>query len=186
MQDQEIIALYFARDERAIEETGAKYGPYCYKVARNILALHEDAEECVNDTYLRAWDAMPPQRPNVLRLFLAKITRNLAINLYERHHAKKRGSGETAAVLEELEEVIAGSRDPEGEVIAAELGSCIDAFVRGLPEREANVFLRRYFYTEPVDEIAEKYGLSVSNTSVILHRVRAKLKKHLTEEGFLL
>ena len=185
MLDQEIIALYFARDERALEETGRKYGAYCYTVAHRILSAHEDAEECVNDTYLRTWNAIPPQKPDIFRLFLAKITRNLAINKYEMLHTKKRGSGETAVVLDELEECIAGTSNPEQEVIAGELGECIDRFVRGLPEREANIFIRRYFYTEPVDEIARKYKMTPGNVSVILHRVREKLRKCLVKEGYL-
>lgn len=185
MLDHEIIALYFARNERAIEETGKKYGAYCYTVAHRILSAHEDAEECVNDTYFRAWNAMPPEKPNVLRLFLAKITRNLAINRYEMLHTQKRGSGEASLVLDELEECIAGQGSPEQEVIAGELGECIDHFVRGLPEREGNIFIRRYFFTEPVEEIAERYKLSAGNVSVILHRTRAKLQKYLAKEGYL-
>jgi RNA polymerase sigma-70 factor (ECF subfamily) len=183
--DQEIIALFFARDERAIEETGRKYGAYCYTVAHRILSAHEDAEECVNDTYLRTWNTIPPQKPDIFKLFLAKITRNLAINRYEMLHTKKRGSGETAAVLEELEECVAGGASPEQEVIAGELGACIDRFVRELPERDGNIFIRRYFYTESVEEIAGRYGLAAGNVSVILHRVRTKLRKYLAKEGYL-
>ena len=185
MLDQEIIALYFARNERAIEETGKKYGAYCYTVAHRILSAHEDAEECVNDTYFRVWNAIPPERPNVFRLFLAKITRNLAINRYDMLHTQKRGSGEVAVVLDELEECIAGQGSPEQEVIAGELGESIDRFVRDLPERDGNIFIRRYFFTEPVEEIAKRYGLSPGNVSVILHRTRGKLQKYLAKEGYL-
>ena len=184
LNDNDIIALYFARDEQAIAETAARYGPYCYKVASNILHAHEDSEECVNDTWMNAWNAMPPKRPDVLRLFLAKITRSLAINRWKFQNAKKRGGGETPLVLEELEECVPGTANPEKEFLASELGSTIDRFVRNLPERDANVFVRRYFFTDSVGEIAAKYGLSEGNVSVILHRTRGKLAAHLAEEGY--
>ena len=185
MQDKEIIGLYFARDERAIEETGKKYGRYLYTVANNILGVHEDSEACVSDTYLRTWNTIPPTVPDVLRLFLAKIARRLAINRYEKNAAKKRGGGETPAIIEELEEIVAGSSDPEAEVMRGELSAAVDTFLRTLPEREAGIFLRRYFYAEPVSEIAKDWDLTVSNTSVILHRVRGKLRSVLEKEGYL-
>lgn len=185
LTDQEIIALYFARDEQAIDETGKKYGSYCYTVAQRIVRVHEDAEECVSDTWLRTWNAIPPKRPDILKMFLAKITRNLALNRWEMRRAEKRGGGETALVIDELAECVAGSSSPESEVLASELGASIDAFVRALPERDGNVFLRRYFYNETPEEIAGRYGLTANNVSVILHRVREKLRVHLTKEGYL-
>ena len=185
MQDQDIIALYFARNEAAITETAAKYGPYCYTVARNIVPAPEDAEECVNDTYLAAWNSMPPKKPDILRLFLAKITRSRAINRWKAQHAKKRGSDEVTLVLDELEECVAGGSDPEKEVLAAELSESIDAFLRTQPERERSLFIRRYFFTEAVDKIAQDYGMTAGNVSVTLHRTRKKLAEHLTKEGYL-
>lgn len=187
MTDNDIIALYFDRNERAIEETSRKYGAYCYTVAHRILAIHEDAEECVNDTYLQAWNAMPPTWPERLRLFLAKITRSRALNRWEAARAKKRGEGEVSAVLDELEECVAGSPadSPEDQVLSKELAGCIDAFLLDLPKRERDLFVRRYFFVEPVEAIASLAGMSAGNVSVILHRVRAKLKKHLEKEGYL-
>ena len=186
MTDNEIIGLYFARDERAIAETSTKYGAYCYTIAHRILAVHEDAEECVSDTYLQAWNAMPPTWPERLRLFLAKICRSRAINRYEANRAKKRGEGEVSLVLDELAEVVSGGDTTEGQVMANELARSIDAFLRALPERDRHLFVRRYFYTEPVEEIAARAGLTSGNVSVILHRVRGRLKEHLEKEGYRL
>ena len=187
MTDEAIIALYFDRNEQAIEETRVKYGAYCYEVARRIVTLHEDAEECVSDTYLAAWNAMPPTWPKVLRLFLAKITRSRAINRWQAARAKKRGEGETAVILDELEECVAdpAAASPEMIVETKELARCLDAFLLQLPERDRHLFVRRYFYAEPVEEIAQRTGLSAGNVSVILHRVRAKLKGHLEKEGYV-
>ncbi len=184
MLDNEIIELYFARSEAAIARTAEKYGDYCYTVAHNILPQHEDAEECVNDTWLAAWNSIPPKRPDVLRLFLARITRSRAINRWHMLRAEKRGGGETAAVLDELEECVSGGSGPEQEAAANELSACIDAFLRTLPEKDRAMFVRRYFFTEPVSEIARRFGVNEGNVSVRLHRVRAKLKKHLQAEGF--
>ena len=185
VHDNEILDLYFARDEKALAETAAKYGAYIFTVAHNILGTEEDSEECVNDTYLNTWNAIPPKRPDIFRLFLAKIARHLAINRYNMGHAAKRGSGQMPAVLDELAEVVAGTSDPEGEVVAGELREKIDGFVRTLGEREANLFIRRYFYAEPVEEIAVRYGLTQGNVSVILHRTRNKLRAYLEKEGLL-
>ncbi len=184
MQDKDIIALYFARNEEAIGATAEKYGPYCYTVAHNIVAVHEDAEECVNDTYLAAWNSIPPTVPEILRLFLAKITRSKAINLWKMKKAKKRGADEVTLVLDELAECVSGGNDPAEEVIGSELSNTIDAFLRTLPQRDRQLFLRRYFFTEPVREIAKNAGLTETNVSVNLHRTRVKLKEHLVKEGY--
>lgn len=184
LSDEIIIDLYWARDERAIGETDRKYGPYCTGVAGRVLRSREDAEECVNDTWLKAWNAMPPQRPGILRAFLAKITRNLALDRYRADHARKRGTGETAVALDELAECLSGSEDTESAVLAQELGDLIDRFLRQQPERERNVFIRRYFFLETPGEIAERYGLTANHVSVTLNRVRGKLKKALEEEGY--
>ena len=184
MEDTAIIELYFAREERAIQETMQKYGAYCMQVARNILRSEPDAEECVTDTWMKAWNAIPPERPQFLKLFLAKITRNLSINRYKALRRVKRGGGEAEAALEELAEVVADSTSVEDTVTAAELSSLIDTFVRKLPERDGNVFIRRYFYTEGVTEIARRYNLTQTNVSVILNRTRGKLKEYLLKAGY--
>lgn len=184
MEDRDIVALYWKRDQQAITSTQEKYGAYCYAIAHNILASHPDSEECVNDTYLAAWNAMPPSRPGILKPFLAKLTRGLSINRYKHRTAQKRGGGQTALVLEELRECASPDGNPEGEAIAAELGMAIRQFVRALPEREGNLFVRRYFFTESISEAARRCGVSENHASQILSRTRKKLKAHLMEEGF--
>ena len=185
MEDSQIVELYWRKDADAISETSSKYGPYCFAIADNILHNTEDSEECVNDTWLHAWNAMPPQRPNVLRMFLAKITRNLSINRFKARSTEKRGGGEFLLVLDELADCLAGETDVEREYEGRELEQCIRRFVRGLPERDGNVFVRRYFFTEPVAAIAERYELTENNVMVILSRTRKKLRLKLAKEGYL-
>lgn len=184
MEDSRIVELYWQKNADAIKETDSKYGAYCFAIADNILHKKEDSEECVNDTWLNAWNAMPPQKPTKLQMFLAKITRNLSFKRFNARSAEKRGGGEVVLVLDELAECLAGESDVEGEYEARELGQCIRMFVRALPERDGNVFVRRYFFTEPVAEIAKRYGLTDNNVMVILSRTRKKLKVHLIKEGF--
>ena len=184
MEDSRIVELYWQKNADAIKETDSKYGAYCFAIADNILHNNEDSEECVNDTWLNAWNAMPPQKPTKLQMFLAKITRNLSFNRFNARSAEKRGGGELVLVLDELAECLAGESDVESEYEARELGRCIRMFVRALPERDGNVFVRRYFFTEPVAEIAKRYGLTDNNVMVILSRTRKKLKVHLIKEGF--
>lgn len=186
MEDRRIIELYWQREENAILETSKRYGAYCFAIAKHILFNAEDSEECVNDTWLRAWNAMPPQRPGQLRLFLAKITRNLSFDRWKARSAGKRGKGEMAAALEELEECLPAPSDVEAEIAARELADCINRFLLALPERECNVFLRRYFYVESAGEIAALYGLKESHVWVILSRTRKKLKDHLEKEEYVL
>ena len=185
MEDSQIIELYWQKDPEAIAQTAGKYGAYCFTIANNILNSAEDAEECVNDTWLRAWNAMPPQRPKVLRLFLAKITRNLSFDRFQARNAEKRGGGEIALVLDELEECLAGKADVEAAQEDKELGQCIQSFIRALPERERNLFVRRYFFTEPVADIRKRYGLTENHVMVTLSRTRKKLKTYLLKEGYL-
>ena len=184
MEDSQIVDLYWQKDANAIKESDTKYGAYCFAIADNILRNSEDSEECVNDTWLHAWNAMPPQKPSKLRLFLAKITRNLSFNRFNARSAQKRGSGEIVLVLDELTECIAHAGSAEEEYEVKELEQCIRLFVQALPQRERNVFVRRYFYTEPVAAIAKRYNLTESNALAILSRTRKKLKTHLTREGF--
>lgn len=186
MKDQQIIELYWKRDESAIRETGDKYGSYCHGIANRILHNYQDSEECVNDTWLKAWNAIPPQRPDVLRQFLGKITRNLSFDRYKAKQAAKRGGGELNVVLDELEECVAGSSDVETEISAKELQRCLNAFIGSLSYRDSDVFLRRYYFVESTAEIAKKYGMKESNVLTILSRTRRKLKSYLIKEGYVL
>lgn len=184
MKDHEIVDLYWQRDPEAIRETGAKYGGYCFTIARNILADSRDTEECLNDTWLNAWNAMPEERPSFLAPFLGKITRNLAFNRYRARRAEKRGGGELPAVLEELAEC-ASSADTHREVEALELGEAVNRFLHTLPERECSIFLRRYWFAEPASEIGGRYGLREGAVRSSLFRSREKLRNYLKEEGLL-
>ena len=184
MEDQAILDLYFARDELAITETDRKYGSYCYSVANRILGSAEDSEETVSDTYYHTWNAIPPQRPTFLRLFLAKITRNLAFARWRKLSAAKRGGGETELVLEELAGCIPGREQIDDGLNAVELAKTIRAFLDTLPDREQDIFLQRYFYVEDPETIARRHEIRQSNVNLILCRTRAKLKTYLKQEGY--
>ena len=184
MDDEQILELYWQRDEAAIAHTEEKYGSYCMAIASRILAYREDAEECVNDTWLKAWTSIPPNRPKRFRLFLARLTRNLAINRYQEQNAKKRGSGEIGFVLDELAECLADESSVEDEVISGELRDCIRRFADDLPDREAKLFIGRYFYLESIAELAGRLNITQNNASVTLGRIRGKLKMRLIKEGF--
>ncbi len=184
MEDNKIIELYFQRDDNAIKETDKKYGAYCAVVANNILADTRDTEECVSDTWLRAWNSMPPQRPSYLRLFLGKITRNLALDVVKRQSRKKRGSGEYELVLDELREVSDTGYRVEEQIEKKELVKCINTFLWTLPERDCNIFLRRYFYFESTKQIANLYEMKESNVLGVLSRTRHKLRMYLVQEGY--
>lgn len=184
MEDEKIIDLFFARDERAVAEIDKKYGAYCFSLASAILKNHQDAEEAVSDTYLRAWNAIPPQRPNILKLFLAKITRNLAFTRWRSNCAAKRGGGEMELVLDELAECISDSRSIDDRLALKELAAAIQRFLDTIPQRDQNLFLRRYFYVEQTTAIAEKYGMKPATVQKTLSRTRAKLKEFLQKEGY--
>lgn len=184
MEDDRIVELYWQKNTVAITESKNKYGAYCFTIAENILHNKEDSEECVNDTWLHTWNAIPPQRPHRLQMFLAKITRNLSFNRLKAKTAKKRGGGEIFLVLDELAECLASESDVENSYAVKELGQHINSFVRTLPEQEGNVFARRYFFTEPVALIAKRYGLTENHVMVILSRTRKKLKTLLIKEGY--
>ena len=186
MEDNAILDLYFARDEQAIMETDRKYGGYCYSIANRILNSEDDSEETVSDTYLRAWNAIPPQRPAFFKLFLAKIARNLAFTRWRKQTAAKRGGGETELVLEELAGCIPGPERIDDQLNAWELAKTIRSFLDTLPKREQDIFLRRYFYVEDADAIAQCYGTKRANVNLILSRTRNKLKTYLTQEGYYL
>ena len=182
--DLRIIDLYFARDEQAIAETDRHYGGLCMRISLGILDDRRDAEECVNDTYLKAWNAIPPTRPAVLKIFFAKITRHLSFDKYKAQKALKRGGGNIQLVLDELAECIADESDVEGQVDTKELGKVINQFVASLPEREQNLFVRRYFFSEPIKAIADRYDLRENSVHVTLSRIRKRLRSHLSKEGY--
>lgn len=184
MEDNEIIRLYWQRDHSAIAETESRYGAYCKSIAQNILGNGEDTEECVNDTYLNAWNSIPPRCPTVLSSYLGKITRNLAFDRFRTRHAAKRGGGEINIVLDELAECVSGADSAEEELDRQELRTAINDFLAALPREKRNIFLLRYWYVCPVAEIAKKYGMTAGNVSVTLSRVRQKLKQYLLERGY--
>lgn len=185
MDDKEIIELYWARSEAAIDETSSKYGRYLHTVAMNILAVQEDAEESVNDTYHDAWNSMPPCRPAVLQAFLGRITRRLSIDRWRARHAAKRGGGEAALVLDELEECVSGTQDVAGEVEARELSRLVNDFLAGISDTERGVFLCRYWYMDPIDSIAGQFGFSRSKVTSMLYRLRNRLREKLEREGLM-
>ncbi len=184
MDDSTIIALYFARDERAVAETAAKYDRYCRTVAQNILSSREDAEECVNDTWLRAWNAIPPAHPTDLRAYLAKITRRLSLDRLAQNTAGKRGGADTPVALEELADILSAPDTPDDGLNVAALSADIDRFLRGLPIRTANMFVLRYFHGASVTTLAERYRMSGNTVSALLSRTRKKLKKYLIGKGY--
>ncbi len=184
MEDCQIISFFFDRDERAIKETDAKYGKLCFAVANKILENDEDSEECVNDTYLKAWNEIPPTHPNYFSAFLCKITRILSLKKLEFSHAMKRSSAFTVSV-DELEEVlqdkyIAPNTD------AVELGSLISDFLRHEKADARNVFLRKYWFFDTNDEIAERFGMNENTVKSMLFRTRNRLREYLRKEGITL
>ena len=180
MDDSGIVALFWARNDQALTETEKKYGALCYSISYNILKNRQDAEECVNDTYVRAWNAIPPQRPFALGAFLGKITRNLSINVYRSRNSQKR-SGRITVIIDELTECAADG--PEALLEAAELSRLLDRFLRTLPEKDCAVFMRRYWYLDSLDAIAARYRMPLGSVKSILFRSRRKLKVFLEKEG---
>lgn len=183
MEDTQIINLYFARDEQAIKETDTKYGGYCYSIAYNILTNQEDAEESVSDTYLSAWNAMPPRRPPALAVFLGKITRHISIDRWRKYRAFKRGEGQIEIALDELSECVSGAESAEDHAIRKELLDSINSFLAELSDIERSLFLCRYWYLDSTEQIAEKSGFSVSKVKSMLFRIRKRLNTHLEKEG---
>ena len=182
MEDKEILQLYWDRDERAITESNVKYGPLCRSVALRILAVPEDSEECVSDTWLHCWNAIPPKKPDPLGPFLAKITRNLALDRWRRDHRAKRFAGETTLVLEELEDLVSGE-STEDEVLRRELVRALNGFLECLPQWERDLFLGRYLAFETLESLAKHTGRSVSGVHKKLMRLREKLRDYLQKEG---
>ncbi len=182
MKDEEIIAMFCERDEKAISATAEKYGSYCHSISYNILQSNEDAEECVNDTYLGAWKSIPPQSPNCLATYLGKITRNLSLNRFKQYNAEKRGRGQTELVLSELEQCIPTKSNVEQVVEETVLVNSIDNFLYAQSEQKRNIFIRRYWYLYSIRDIANAYGMSENKVTSLLFRMRNELKLHLEKE----
>ncbi len=185
MDDQSIVALYWDRSEQAIAETDRKYGAYCYSIAYHALANNEDAEESVSDTYMAAWNQLPPHRPAILATFLGKITRRISINRWKAKNTAKRGGGQITLALEELDSCVDGTQDLEASSDARELSACLNRFLDSLPKAERDIFLRRYWFFDPIAVIAESYGFTQSKVTSMLYRTRGKLRKQLEKESFL-
>ena len=184
MDDAKIIDLYWQRSEQAIPETASKYGHYCYSVAHRIVNNREDSEECVNDTWLGAWNAIPPHRPSLLSTFLGKLTRNLSLKRYQKNTREKRGGHNIDLVWDELEDIVSGKDDPALMSEGKELKEAINQFLRELPKEKRIIFLQRYWYAFSIAEISARTGMSKNNVSVSLSRLRDKLKAFLYERGY--
>lgn len=186
MDDEKIIALYWARSETAISETANKYGRYCHYIAYNILHDDSDSEECVNDTYLQAWSSIPPNRPPVLRVYLGKLTRNISLNLYKYLTAEKRGKGQVPMVLDELYECIPSPDSGEKIVDDIVLADVLNDFLSSLSTEQRKIFMGRYWYLRPIREIAAEYGMGESKVKMSLLRSRQTLKRFLEAGGIAL
>lgn len=184
MEDKEIIALYFARDEGAVDATARKYGAYCAAIAGNILDDRGAAEECVNDTWMKCWESIPPQRPRSLKAFAGRVVRNLALSALRAQGAQKRGGGQVPLALDELAEIVPGADTPESSLDRQALLHALNSFLAGLKQRDRDLFLRRYWYLDPVEALARRFGMSHTAVTTTLSRLRQKLRAHLEQEGF--
>lgn len=184
--DEEIVALYWSRNEEAIRQTADTLGHYCYTVAYNILGNTEDAEECVNDTYLALWNAIPPARPASLKHFVTRILRNLALNRYKEQNRDKRGGGQVPLALEELSEVVSDTEDIPADYAKKELLKSISVFLRGCSARDRGIFLDRYVRLESTETLSARYQIKEAKVLLILSRTRKKLKAYLEKEGYTL
>ena len=183
MEDGKIIDLYWARSQQAIEASQEKYGAYCHTIARRILEQEEDAEECVNDTWLHAWNAMPPQRPNILSAFFGKLTRNLTLDRWRRARAAKRGGNQVEIALHELEDCLPDRHSPDEALEARETAAIISEFLRRQEETDRKLFIRRYFHLESLEELRGEFFMTEGQVKSKLHRLRKKLKAELEREG---
>lgn len=185
MEDREIIGLYFKRNEKAITETAAKYGTFCHNIALNILSVNEDAEECVNDTYLQTWNSIPPQKPDKLGAWLGRVVRNTAYNLWKKNHRQKRYTG-MEEILNELEDCIPSPDTVEHKIEEQELTKVINAWLASLPKNDRILFVRRYWHGEAVYKLSQENGMSPSNMAKKMFRLRQNLKSRLEKEGLSL
>ncbi|MCL1865832.1 MAG: sigma-70 family RNA polymerase sigma factor [Oscillospiraceae bacterium] len=186
LTDSEIIALYESRDESAIGETARKYGAYCRAVAMNVLHSREDVEECVNDAYLKVWNAIPPEKPRAFPTFIGRITKNLSLDKYKSRNRQKRGGDDFALILSELEACVPSAKNTENEAESRELERLIDDFLSDISKNDRMFFVRRYWHNDSVADIAERYKVSESKVKSSLFRTRGKLKVKLTKEGIFL
>lgn len=184
MEDDKIIRLFQSRDEMSISELSRKYGSICRRTAQGILGDFTETEECLNDTYMRVWESIPPAVPRSLAAFAAAITRNLALMRLRARHAEKRGGGETALSFDELEDFVSGENSIENEAERKELIDAVNEFLRKLPKQQRQAFVRRYWGCLSVSEVAQCLGMTESNVTVTLTRVRKKLKEYLTKRGY--
>ena len=185
MEDLQIIELYNERNETAISETSSKYGRLLYRIANNILSIHEDSEEVVSDTYNKAWDSIPPAKPKILPAYLGRITHNLSINLWHRRTAQKRYSG-ADLLVSELKDCIPAAETVETAIDTKELAEVIDRWLGTLPSDDRILFLRRYWFCDSVNFLAEECGLAPNKLASRLFRLRQSLKKTLETEGISL
>ena len=183
MEDKQIIDLFWARSENAIQAASNKYSRYCRYIASRILHNDQDAEECVNDTYMKAWQAIPPARPDCLSAFLGRLTRNIALNMLDRHNSSKRGSGQVPLVLDELEECIPSGSKVDQAMDDIALRELLNSFLEELPAENRKLFMRRYWYLSSIKEISMDYGISESKVKMSLLRTRNKLKEIIEREG---
>ena len=184
MEDQQIVALYWQRDEAALTETAAKYQHYLTRIAFNILANHQDSEESLNDTYLAAWSSMPPHRPSILSTYLSKLTRRISIDLLRYRNRGKRQQSQYALSLEELGECVSGGNTTETAYEEKELADTIAAYLRLCSEEARNAFICRYYYLDSIREVAAYCGMTESKCKSLLHRTRLGLKEYLNKEGY--
>lgn len=185
MEDSDILELYWQRQPAALEQTEHKYGSMLMGVANHILASREDSEESVNDTYLAAWNAIPPHRPDSLAAFLCKLTRRISIDLLRKRESRKRRGSQYTLSLSELSECLPGGEDTEQKVEGKLLAAAVTEFVKQLPNRTRQVFLGRYYFLDSVQEIAGYCGMTQANVKTVLHRARIALREYLEQEGFL-
>lgn len=186
MTDEMIVELYWNRNESALVRTEEKYGHYLTKIAYNILSDWDDSLESVNDTYYKAWNSMPPHKPNILSTYLGKITRELSIDIFRKRKRKKRISSEYTVSLTELEECLSAGNHTEEQANMHLLSEAINDFLRALPKEQRTVFIGRYYFMDSISEISRYYSMSESKVKSMLHRIRIALKKHLEQEGFFL
>jgi len=186
MDDREILDLYFSRLESALDETKSKYGNRLHRTAMNILHSNEDAEECVNDALLKAWEVIPPSRPDNLGAYLSKLTRNIAINKWEASSAQKRGGGEMPLLLSELEDCLSASDSPEETFEATLVADAINSFLSTQKNASRTVFVLRYFHGDSIREISRRFKVSESNIKSVLFRLRKKLIVFLEKEGIII
>ncbi len=185
MKDSEIIKLYESRSESAITETDKKYGTYCQSIAYRILYDRGEAEECVNDSYFKAWNAIPPAVPKILSVFIGKIVRNTALDMYDRKKRLKRGGGEFPAVLDELLECVDEGENIESKIESKETNLALKEFLDGLDVQKRRIFVLRYWHVMPVKEIAQRQGMKESNVKIILHRLRKQLAEELRKRELI-